>query len=187
MLELHKVMERGERLLWNGKPAFWPFVLAGFLGPSFTLVAVIVGLLLLARGLEGGVGSLAVTSELWLGVALVAVGIGYRGLVHRHTYYGITNRRVLAQGGLVGREFETVDFDKVAGIEVNVGIADKAFGSGSGSIAVGSAGGLCTLRNVRQPYGVLRFLKKASFDVKTDIAFPNKYRPRENPGYRSRY
>ena len=187
MLELHRVMERGERLLWKGKPAFWPFVLAGFLGPSFTLVAVLVGLLLVARGLVSGAGPFAVASELGLGVALVACGIAYRGLVHRHTYYGITNRRVIAQGGLVGREFETVDFDKMAGAEVNVGVADKAFGKGSGSIVAESAGGFCTLRNVRRPYEVLRFLKKASFDVKTDIAFTNKYRPRENPGYRSRY
>ena len=103
----------------------------------------------------------------------------------------------MIQKGVVGRDFEIVDFDKISNAEVNIGLFDKMFGN-TGSILLTTAGSLTysrqgpvsrpyILSNVKNPYEVFKFFKKVSYDVKTDIQFPNKYRPNVNPGYKTKY
>ncbi len=103
--------------------------------------------------------------------------------------------RVIFKKGLIGRDFEMVDFDQMTNAEVNVGLFDKVFeGGNSGSILISTAGSITyrrhdpvqkpyTLRNIEKPYNVFKFFKKVSHAVKTDIQYPNKYRPEKNPGY----
>ncbi len=43
------------------------------------------------------------------------------------------------------------------------------------------------ISNIENPYDVFKFFKKVSHAVKTDIHFPNLYRPDINPGYKTRY
>ena len=122
----------------------------------------------------------------------------YKALAYRHTYYAITNKRVLLQTGVIGRDFQIVDFDKITNAEVNVGIFDKLFSRNSGSILISSAGTFTygkhgpiarpyTLSNIPNPYDVFKFFKKVSHAVKTDIEYPNQYRPKTNLGYRTSY
>lgn len=134
----------------------------------------------------------------WVGLVLV-VGIPfYQIFVYKHIYYAITNKRIIIQKGLIGRDFEMVDFDQITNAEVNVGAFDKLFGGNTGSILISTAGTLTytrqgavakpyTMRNIENPYDVFKFFKKISHDVKTDIQYPNKYRPSTNPGYRTSY
>lgn len=134
----------------------------------------------------------------WVGIVLI-VGIPlYQLLVYKHVYYAITNKRVLFQKGLIGRDFEIVDFDQITNAEVNVGVFDTLFGGKTGSILISTAGSITyqrgigsqrpyTLRNIENPYEVFKFFKKVSHAVKTDIQFPNQYRPTTNPGYKTEY
>jgi uncharacterized membrane protein YdbT with pleckstrin-like domain len=129
---------------------------------------------------------------LFLGVPI------YNLLNYTNIYYAITNKRVLFQSGVIGRDFKIVDFDQITNAQVNVGILDKLFGDDSGSILVSSAGTFVTtrqgqvarpytLRNIENPYDVFKFFKKVSHDIKTDIYYPNKLRPKSNPGYKTGY
>jgi hypothetical protein len=113
-------------------------------------------------------------------------------------YYAITDKRVIIQSGLIGRDFEIVDFDQITNAEVNVGIFDKLFSSNSGSILLSSAGTVMQTQNgtmqkpfvissIPNPYDVFKFFKKVSHDVKTDIQYPNQLRPVNNPGYGTTY
>ena len=123
----------------------------------------------------------------------------YKLLVYRYTYYAITDKRVIIQKGVIGRDFEIVDFDKITNAEVNVGFFDKIFGNETGSIIISTAGTFTytprygrikkpyTLNNIYNPYEVFKFFKKISHDVKTDVHYPNKYRPKTNPGYKTEY
>ncbi|MBS3112497.1 PH domain-containing protein [Candidatus Woesearchaeota archaeon] len=119
-------------------------------------------------------------------------------MVYKHTYYTITNKRVLLQKGLIGRDFEMVDFDQITNAEVNVGFLDILFGRKSGNILISTAGSFTytrsgavqkpyTISHIENPYEVFKFFKKVSHAVKTDIQYPNKYRPKTNPGYESDY
>jgi len=130
----------------------------------------------------------------WIGIILIFGIPTYNYLVHSRTYYAITNKRVIIQTGVIGRDFKMVDFDQITNAEVNVGLFDKIFGGSSGSIIISTAGTFVegnhgpmskpyTLSNIENPYEVFKFFKKVSHAVKTDVHYPNQYRPKKNPGY----
>ncbi len=194
--EFNKILEKSEKIFWEGKPKFLPFFMRGTLLSFFGVLLIIGGLLILQR--DGGGTFPFIFHYFVLGAVLVVVFPIYQALVYRHTYYAITNKRVLIQAGLIGRDFEIVDFDQITNAEVNVGISDKLFGKGSGSIRISTAGTLTyvrrkamavpyTLSNISEPYQVFKFFKEVSHAVKTDIQYPNKYRPNVNPGYKTKY
>ena len=197
MDELNKVLEKSEKVLWQGAPAFKPF----FFGGGGSIIAAIVGFVFIGASLFVGAGTIffLLVPHFWIGLFLVFGVPLYNFLVYKKIYYAITDKRVLMQGGLVGRDFEMVDFDQITNTEVNVGVADKLFGSGNtGTILISTAGTFTYSRsgqiakpyrfsNITNPYDVFKFFKKVSHDVKTDINYPNKYRPKTNPGYPTDY
>jgi len=200
MRELDKVLDKKEKVLWEGRPSFWPF----FLGRSSAVA-------LFSLFLLGTISVFTVFAfpfmgwyvfllpHFWIGVALFIGPLAYNGLVHKNIYYAITDKRILLQKGIIGRDFELVDFDQISNAEVNVGIVDKLLGGGkTGSILLTTPGSMTytrqgpvqrpyTLSNIQNPYDVFKFFKKVAHDVKTDIQYPNKYRPGSNPGYGTQY
>lgn len=122
----------------------------------------------------------------------------YSLLSYSYIHYAITNKRVIMQRGLIGRDFQMVDFDKITNAEVNVGIIDKLVGNSSGTILISTAGTFVQTRRgarpkpyglvrIANPYDVFKLFKKVSHDIKTDIHYPNKLRPKSNPGYQTSY
>ena len=206
MRELDKVLDKNEKVFWEGKPKFWPFLLGGSIITTifglfwmvFLIPFIVIAGINIAQGGLSGWG-IFLLPHFWIGIILVFGIPIYQILVYKHVYYAITNKQVLFQKGLIGRDFEMVDFDQVTNAEVNVGVFDKLFGGGnSGSILISTAGSITygrhgpvqkpyTLRNIENPYDVFKFFKKVSHAVKTDIQYPNKYRPKKNPGYGTDY
>ena len=198
MREIDKVLDENEKIFWEGKPKFWPFFLGGFAFALFGLFFLAMGGLFILGGIASGNYLFLLLPHFWIGVAFVFGIPIYKALVYKYTYYAITNKRVILQKGLIGRDFEIVDFDQITNAEVNVGFLDKLFGRGSGSILISTAGTFTytrsgpiqkpyTIRNIENPYRVFKFFKKVMHAVKTDIHYPNKYRPRTNPGYATEY
>ncbi|MFA5745177.1 MAG: PH domain-containing protein [Candidatus Paceibacterota bacterium] len=207
MRELDKVLDQDEKVFWEGIPSFWPFLLGGSI---FTVIFGLFWMIFLIPfiGLSAydilfgshifGFG-IFLLPHFWVGIGLVFGIPIYQILVYKHTYYAITDKRVILQKGWIGRDFEMIDFDQITNAEVNVGVFDKLFGGGNtGSILVSTAGSFTytrqgatqkpyTLRNITSPYDVFKFFKKVTHDVKTDIQYPNKFRPGENPGYKTDY
>lgn len=197
MREFNKVLGANETILWEGRPAFWPF----FLGRSLTIavpaalwVSFFVAALLGASDAQRYY--VLLNPYGWLAVAFFLGPPLYNALVFSRTRYAITSTRVILQKGLIGRDFESLDLDQITNIEVRVGFWDKVLGTRSGSILIASAGSATyarrgpvswpyTMGNVPRPYEILRLLKEAAHDLRTDIQYPNKLRPDENPGYRT--
>lgn len=186
MREIDKVLNDDEKVLWEGKPQKGVY-LASAVGGS-----LIVGIFFLVF-LFPIIIFLPFILLFILGIPLLLSWLGYENL-----YYAITDKRIIIQSGIIGRDFQTIDFDQVTNAEVNVDLFDKIFGGNTGSVIVQSAG-LFTqtkygpvpkpsiIAHIPNPYEVFKFFKKASFDVKSDIQFPNKYRPTENTGYKTQY
>ena len=196
MNELTRILEHNERVLWQDRPQFWPFVLGGFVGALLGGFLMVMGLFMFFIAKTIGNSLLFLVPHFWIGVALFIGTPLYKLLVYKHTYYAITNKRVLIQTGFIGRDFRIIDFDKITNAEVNMGVLDIIFGRRSGSILLSSAGTFISgkhglqavpyrLSNIADPYGVFKFFKKVSHDVKTDIAYPNEIRPTINRGYRT--
>lgn len=207
MREIDKVLDQNEKVFWEGTPNFWPFIFGSSIATTifgiFWMILLIpfIGFAIydiLFGSHIFGFGIL-ILPHFWVGVGLVFGIPIYQILVFKHTYYAITDKRVILQKGWIGRDFEIIDFDQITNAEVNVGVFDKLFGSGNtGSILISTAGSFTytrrgavqkpyTLRNVVNPYEVFKFFKKVIHDVKTDIQYPNKLRPGENPGYQTSY
>ena len=185
MREIDKILNEDEKVLWEGKPVFWPY----FLGSLFGMIVVVIFFILIPLLFLILFGFLII-------VAIFA--LVYALLVYKNLHYAITDKRVIFQGGLIGRDFQTIDFDQVTNAEVNVDIVDKIFGGNTGTIIIQSAGMFTQtklvpipkpvlLSHIPNPYEVFKFFKKASFDVKADIQYPNKFRPKENVGYNTEY
>jgi len=207
MKELDKVLDQNEKIFWEGAPSFWPFVFGGSIVTTcfglFWMVCLIpfIGFAIfdiLFGSHIFGFGIL-LFPHFWIGIILVFGIPIYQTLVYKHTYYAITDKRVILQKGWIGRDFEIIDFDQITNTEVNVGVFDKLFGRGNtGSILISTAGSLTytrqgtvqkpyTIRSVNNPYDVFKFLKITTFNVKTDIQYPNELRPDKNPGYKTNY
>jgi len=198
MRELDKVLNTNEAVLWEGKPKFLPFLFGGAIVSLFGLIFLFVGAGVAYQGIKSGNIFFLLMPHFWIGFILVFGVPIYRALVFSRTYYAITDKRALIQTGLIGRDFQMIDFDQIANAEVNVGIFDILFRQGSGSILISTAGTFIqgkhgpmpkpyALCNIPNPYEVFKFFKKVSHDVKTDISYPNKYRPSTNPGYNTKY
>ena len=206
MREIDKVIDKAERILWEGQPKFWPFFLGRSIGATvFGGIWLLILILFFGLAVASGASLkiLFLTPHFWVGIFIVFSTPTYTLLVYKHTYYAITDKRIIMQKGVIGRDFEIIDFDQLSNAEVNVGLFDKLFGKNSGSILLTTPGTITytstysqrgtmaqrphVLSNIHDPYNVFKLFKKVSFDVKADIQYPNKYRPKKNVGYQTEY
>lgn len=106
-------------------------------------------------------------------------------LEYKNVVYAITDKRIIIRDGLIGIDFKSLDYSEVDNVNVYVDLLEKI--RNVGTI-------ICQVQNmnyrfmaVQNPYDVFKMLQKISFDVKTDIDYPNAKRPENNPGYNSEY
>ena len=50
-----------------------------------------------------------------------------------------------------------------------------------------SSGNVVSLYSIASPYELYKTINKVYMDVRSDIAYPNAYRPAQNPGYHTEY
>ncbi len=196
MRDLDKILD-DEEILWEGVPNFWPFVMKSFATTIFGIFWLFI-VVLMGDFLGPFV---LLLPHFWIGVVLVLGGPIYAVLVYKYVYYTITDKRVIIQRGIIGRDFTSIEYDKIQDVDVRVDFLDKVLGppEGSGSINIYTASTFRysaegreyvrpnSLSNIKDPYNVFKLFKKVSHAVKTDINFPNKYRPKNNPGYGTEY
>jgi uncharacterized membrane protein YdbT with pleckstrin-like domain len=197
MNEITKILDPNEEILWEGKPANGPFILPVLPVIPVALFITIMFVFIVASfvsAIGSGKKATAISLVLTLVIgAILSILIPFfRYLSCKATHYAITNKRAICQNGLIGRDFQTLDFDKINNTNVEVGLLDKLFGGGTGSVLIDKVGGTTTTNtswanmtfsHVEDPYEAFKYLKKISYDVKTDIEYPNAMRPKNNPGY----
>lgn len=228
MRELDKVLDKNEKVFWEGQPKFWPYFLKGtipafifgLIWMAFLTPFIYVGAVMPYKAAKSNIVDLVVnaTAEgaqvagaakdfmtfFFIGwnvilIPFLLVGLWmligypiYKILLHKNLYYAIISKRVIIQKGVIGRDFEYIDFDHIIKAEVQIGFWDKVIGKTSGSILLSSAGSFTyteegqqiarpyTISNIDNPYEVFKLFKDIGHAVKTDIQFPNKYRTSQN-------
>lgn len=202
--EIQKILNSDEQVLWQGRPDGFVYGVQTFFSALFGVaIAAVIGMVFV-KGMIADAPWWA--TVLVIGFAAIWLwGPIYRILLYPHLVYLITDKRIILQAGLIGRDFELVDYDKIESAGVNVGVLDKVLGRNTGSISIyanrlqtvthHSKHGSSTstqnipfvLAHVVDPYTVFNFFKKTSFDIKADINYPNALRPDANPGYQTDY
>lgn len=196
-----QVRDANENVLWAGRPAFLPFVASGI---PFLVIGLIwfsfdffgfIRPMLMGKGhaAPGFAGFMIPFFLLHLFPFWASVlNILRLALVHKNTAYAVTTRRVMFRGGFWGINFESIDFDQITDLQVNIGPIERSIGAGTISISTAAPTSNRTplakkFIAVPEPYDVFREIKKVSLDVKTDFEYPNKLRPSANPGYNTAY
>lgn len=172
MRELDKVLENDEQILWEGKPLFGPYLFMQtriyiWIFPFFLFLIFYLLMQSLFRSQQkASAVSLVLLGMLAIFLVLPLWSLLSAAFQYKHTYYAITNKRVIIQTGVIGRDFQMVDFEKITNIGVRVGFWDKVLGGTSGSILVSTGSGILprVLWNVPQPYEVSKIFKKAMRD-----------------------
>jgi hypothetical protein len=200
MGEIETVLDGGETVLWQGRPALLPFFAAAIL--SFLLGT---GILVVSARLVAGqpawhptglAAALLLLAPLLLVGLLLAVAYPiWRLLAFLRISYVITTQRVVLQRGVIEHEFAMLDLDQVVQALVEVDFTDILLGFGqTGSISVvtraaanaaecDAEGPPHVFAHILHPDEVFRFFHRTEYDAKTDIEFPNRFRPDVNPGY----
>lgn len=169
--DLQQLLDRNEELLWHGTPEWQPLRLRYLvMAVPLTVFALIFGTVLVALttvaianayGVVAGVaaGSLIVGGTF----ALALIGtLKTARLRYDHAEYAVTNERLIEFGGTVGRDYSSIEWDSIQDVEVNVGLVDKFYDTGSiRAIAAGSLGSGVSFDYIPDPYATAEPIEEA--------------------------
>lgn len=182
-------LDPNEKIIWQGRERFLPRFL--FLILRKLLIAFII---LIFTGVFLAIASIANNKAMdnFLSLFLfmtfiILIYIIYVIILHHSVNYLITNKRAIGWLGVIKRNFKFIDFDKIQNIEIKISFLDRMIGNNTGSIIIMSASQTLHFHHIANSFEVVKILKNTSYNIKTDISFPNAFRPKDNPGYNTKY
>ena len=106
------------------------------------------GVVRLGRELAGPARAAAVGAVLLLAALLLVRRVLVPFLRWQTTTYTFTNRRFVARSGVLAREGRTVPLDRIAGIDVEMGLLDRLLGCGTLLVSDAGEDGRIELRDI---------------------------------------
>lgn len=192
--QFQAVKDSDEEFLWIGEPLFVPFLVRGVPFLLFGLLWGAFDYFGFIRNMGREMAGFAIPFFMihlfpFYGGILNMVRLV---LVHKNTFYAITNKRVMMRSGFWGIDFKAIDYDKISDVEVNVNPIENFYKVGTIQFYSGRTNqkGNPVTDNfiaVQEPYEVFKRVKTVSVDIKTDWNYPNQLRPEQNPGYKTKY
>lgn len=194
---LTDVLFDGETVLWQGKPKKLCYVLRSFgkLLPGALVFLLFDGFFIGTMISTGAVAEIGLPGILflvfffgfhlfpvWLCVGKIIAG----NLEHKNIDYAVTSRRIIARSGIIGLDFQSMDYADISNVRVDVSILERLFNVGTVMIST-SSGQSLSLFAVEDPYALYTKLNKILIDMKADVHYPNAFRPDNNLGYNTRY
>lgn len=128
MNEIPQILEPKERVIYDGKPQYAPYITAAIFG--ILIIFVIIGIIIRAY----------LRSVFWaiaVGIVIFILGIILSTMTYTRTHYAITNKRAIIQTGIIGRDFKSIDYDRMQNVSVDVGILGVIFKVGTIKIFTG--------------------------------------------------
>lgn len=196
--EFRDILDNNEKIIWSDKPHLLVHLATGF---PLLIIGVIWGIMdsfFIGNFMVFGGGFFNFFSifmllhmmPLWLGLGNM-VRLFF---VYRNTFFCYTDKRLIIKTGFMGVDYKTKDFYNIENVEVNVGPLENMLGvgtirideeyvrTGKHSRRLGHR-----LYGIQRPYEIFKALKETVMDIKTDINYPNDYRPETNKGYNTKY
>jgi membrane protein YdbS with pleckstrin-like domain len=180
--KLEQHLKPGEKVIWNDKPVRKAFILPGLAYIPFGIIFLGFSLFVWTTALSGApyFGYFFLLPFILGAIALMFGPSILQLMRYNNTEYMITDKRIITQTGAIGLDTRFVDFEKIQEVFVQIGIADRIFGTGtliamtagfSGFYptgkqgCVGAYGGMHGLRPsfsaLREPYRVQKLLQEA--------------------------
>lgn len=198
--EFRDILDRNERIIWSEKPNLIVHLASGFPLLIIGILWGIMDIFFISNFMFSGFGSpfnfltiffLFHMMPLWFGVGNMIRLI----FVYKNTFFAYTDKRVIVKTGFMGVDYKIKDFYNIGNVEVNINPIENMLGVGTiridEEVVVTQNNNRRRTGNrlygIQRPYEVFKALKETVMDIKTDINYPNDYRPESNPGYNTRY
>ena len=201
--EFRDILDTNERVIWSDKPHLMVHLASGV---PFLIIGIIWGIMdsfffsgfmsFGAGGFSGMFGFLSIFMLLHMMPLWLSIGNMIRLiLVYRNTFFCYTDKRVIIKTGFMGVDYKIRDFYNIENVEVNVSPLENMLGVGTIRIDEGYVYGHNNkrtrvgnrLNGIQNPYEVFKNLKEIVMDIKSDVNYPNDFRPETNKGYNTRY
>jgi uncharacterized membrane protein YdbT with pleckstrin-like domain len=128
MNEIPAILEKKEKMIWDGKPRYAPYM----------FLAVVIGLVI---GLFAGIGLGSylkmIAVGITAGVIVFGVALIIGNLMYKFTHYGLTDKRVIYQHGIFGRSFKSINYDDIKNASVQKGLFNWIFNTGTIQVFTG--------------------------------------------------
>ena len=187
------VLSHGETILWRGKPKKSAFIAT----KSFAMLPIaIVWLYFDFDAIVSAFEKQEWYKILFLILHLTPFWIWLANVLTafrrwKNTTYYLTDRRIIIQGGFLAVNETSIFYKDLRNTSVNVGFIDKVFHTGDISFdsifGNGNKNNSFKFEDLQNPYEVYSQVQKIILDIQTDIEYPNKLRPDENPGFDTKY
>jgi Bacterial PH domain len=168
------IRDKDEKFLWVGMPARGPFLVSGMPFFAFGCLWGSIDYFGFIRHMGGPNGIPLGFAIPFFAIHLIPFWGGVLNMlrlafVSGNTYYAVTPKRIMIRSGFWGTEFETIDFDQVANLEVSVNPIENALGVGTirfyAKFPTYSSNGIRSslgkFVGVANPYEVFKLIKQA--------------------------
>ena len=206
--ELLALIDKNEKILWQGKPdktcflleaVFNPFLIIAFLWGAIDF-GFITAVLHTKNNMPTGAGLIFI---FFFAIHLMPVwiylfGVLFSVLRFKNASFAITEQAVYISHGVFTQNYERKPFTEMSHVNLSRGIFDQWLGVGdvvltSTHDSIPVAGrrympfGSTNICDIRDYMNVYQLVKRLQTDIYADTMYPNDLRPKENHGYKTDY
>ena len=157
MNEISQILESKERVIYDSEPEYAPYMIS-----AISKILIVVAFI----SIYVKVFSKSMLWVIVVGAVILIFGIILSNIAYARTHYAISNKRAIVQSGIIGRDFKSIDFDKMQNVSVDVDILGAIFKVGTIKIFTGELTGgkrmkpkYDKFKYVNFPYQVLKQLQ----------------------------
>lgn len=167
--DLREMLDKNEKILWAAKPKKAPFVLKSIAALIVIIPFLVMPIIVFWIAGPAIIHPFVIMFFLfWYGIlSLIALTPLYNFLMWKNIWYALTNKRIIVRTGLIGIDYDVLELENIQQVNVNVGLVDKIFGTGT--ITLQSIGVKpLTLWAVEEPYKAQKMIRHAIEEAKSN-------------------
>lgn len=191
---IDEILDDGEEILWKGKPKKISYILNSclkFLPIALVWLAFDIGFIVMMTHVMNEIDWWLILIfviffmfhllPVWLWISSIVTS--FRRL--KIEEYAFTNKRIIIKKGLIAADIKSINYESLTSINIRVGLIERI--CKVGDIYIVSKNEKFVIEDIKDPYFIYQRLSKIANDIKSDIIYPNAYRPNENPGFKTSY
>ena len=191
---IDEILDDGEEILWKGKPKKISYILNSclkFLPIALVWLAFDIGFIVMMTHVMNEIDWWLILIfviffmfhllPVWLWISSIVTS--FRRL--KIEEYAFTNKRIIIKKGLIAADIKSINYESLTSINIRVGLIERI--CKVGDIYIVSKNEKYVIEDISDPYFIYQKLSKIANDIKSDIIYPNAYRPNENPGFKTSY